>query len=146
MHYLEDTSISKLITLIKTAIKNVDKLPVVTSSDNDKFLCVVDGSWAVASIPDTEGAVTASYTVTIPTSGWSGSSAPYTNAVTVSGITAADKPIIDIVHSSTYSSVAAEREGWAAIYKAVTAANRVTFYATDKPTVALNVQIMAVRK
>ncbi len=92
------------------------------------------------------GAVSAAFTASIPTSGWSGNSAPYTNEVTVSGITAADRPIIDIVHSSTYSSVAAEREGWAAIYKAVTAANKITFYATDKPTVALNVQIMAVRK
>ena len=56
MHYLEDTSISKLITLIKTAIKNIDKLPTVTSSDNDKFLRVVDGSWTAASIPNAEGA------------------------------------------------------------------------------------------
>ena len=31
-------------------------LPAVTSSDNDKFLRVVDGAWAVVSVPSAEGA------------------------------------------------------------------------------------------
>ena len=85
------------------------------------------------------------YTATIPAEGWTGDAAPYTNAVTVNGITADDRPDIDIVHSDDYSVAEMDIPQWGYIYRAVTSANTVTFYATNKPTVALNVQIKAVR-
>ncbi len=110
----------------------------------------------VGAIPNTNGAVTAekiasgavssTYTATIPASGWTGSAAPYTNTVTVSGILAADNPLVDLVASSTFATAQAEIEAWGYVYKAVTAANKVTFYATEKPAVSVNVQLKAVRK
>ena len=76
---------------------------------------------------------------------WSGTSAPYTKTVTVNGIQSSDTPIIDVVMSGTYSTDAARAEAWGYIYRAVTGANSITFYATDKPTVNLPIQIRVVR-
>lgn len=76
---------------------------------------------------------------------WSGSSAPYTKTVSVNGILSTDTPIIDVVMSGTYSTDAARTEAWGYIYRAVTGANSITFYATDKPTVNLPIQIRVVR-
>ena len=83
-------------------------------------------------------------TVTLDTP-WSGSSAPYSKTITVSGILATDAPIIDIVMSGTYSTDEALIEAWGYIYRAVTADGSITFYATDKPTVDLPIQIRVVR-
>ena len=76
---------------------------------------------------------------------WSGTSAPYTKTVTVNGIQSSDTPIIDVVMSGTYSTDAARAEAWGYIYRAVTGTNSITFYATDKPTVDLPIQIRVVR-
>lgn len=90
-------------------------------------------------------AVSTTYTASIAT-GWSGSAAPYSKAVTVNGITANDTPIIDLVPSSTYATAQKEIEAWGYVYRAVTAANTITFYATEKPIVAIPIQIKVVRK
>ena len=76
------------------------------------------------------------YSGTLTTS-WSGSAAPFSQAVTVSGILASDRPIVDYTNSGTYSTDQAREEGWLNIYRAVTAANRITFYAHEKPTVSI---------
>ena len=83
-------------------------------------------------------------TTTLNTS-WSGSSAPYTKTISVSGILSTDVPFIDIVMSGTYATDTARQEAWGYIYRAVTADNAITFYATDKPTVSLPLQIKVVR-
>lgn len=83
-------------------------------------------------------------TATLNTS-WSGSSAPYTKTISVSGILSTDVPFIDIVMSGTYATDTAREEAWGYIYRAVTADNAITFYATDKPTVSLPLQIKVVR-
>ncbi len=83
-------------------------------------------------------------TATLDTS-WSGSSAPYTKTISVSGILSTDVPFIDIVMSGTYATDTARQEAWGYIYRAVTGADSITFYATDKPTVDLPIQIKVVR-
>ena len=82
--------------------------------------------------------------VTLDTT-WSGTSAPFSKTVTVSGILSTDTPIIDIVMSGTYSTDEARIEAWGYIYRAVTANGSITFYATEKPTVSLPIQIKVVR-
>jgi hypothetical protein len=47
--------------------------------------------------------------------------------------------------SGTYSTDEARTEAWGYIYRAVTGADSITFYATDKPTVDLPIQIRVVR-
>ncbi len=83
-------------------------------------------------------------TATLDTT-WSGTSAPYTKTISVSSILSTDTPIIDVVMSGTYSTDEARAEAWGYIYRAVTANNSITFYAMEKPTVSLPIQIRVVR-
>ncbi|MDO4990846.1 MAG: hypothetical protein Q4E45_10120, partial [Eubacteriales bacterium] len=92
-----------------------------------------------------EARIPAVYTGTLTAAGWSGSAAPYSCTLTVNGILASDKPVVDVVMSGTYASDMSRKEAWAAVYRAVTSANTVTFYAEEKPGVDLPVQIMCVR-
>lgn len=83
-------------------------------------------------------------TATILAADWSGS-APYTNAVTVTGLLATDTPVMDLVASSTYATAQNEIADYALIYKATCSANTLTVYATSAPTVDLNIQLVCVR-
>ena len=103
------------------------------------------GAGDVTAAKIADGAVTQVYTGTLTTT-WSGSAAPYTQALTVSGILAADMPIVDLVPSGTYATAEKQIEAWGYVYRIVTAANKITAYATETPTVALPIQIRAVRK
>ncbi len=94
--------------------------------------------------PHSGHATTVLYTATLNTT-WSGSSAPYSKVQTVAGILATDTPIIDIVLSGAYATDIARLNAWKHVYRAVTSANIVTFYADVKPTVELPVQIKVVR-
>lgn len=91
------------------------------------------------------GAISTVYTATLSTT-WSGSAAPYSQAVTISGVLATDRPIIDLVPSSTYSTAESQIEAWGYIYRAVTSLNKITFYATEKPTVSLPIQVRCIYK
>lgn len=105
---------------------------------------IPDGSVTAAKL--FPGAISADRTVTIPVSAWSGIAAPYTAAVAVAGILATDAPIIDLIPNATLATAEAELEAWGTVYRATTMDGTVTFYATDKPTVALTVQLKAVTK
>ena len=87
---------------------------------------------------------TSIFNVTLDTS-WSGSAAPYSKSIAVTGILETDTPIIDVVMSGTYATDKARQEAWAYIYRAVTGNNSITFYASEKPSVNLPVQIKVVR-
>ena len=84
------------------------------------------------------------YTASITTT-WSGSAAPYTQDITISGILAADTPLVDLTPSSTYATAQQQLADWGKIYRIVTAANKITVYATDKTTTALPIQLQVVR-
>lgn len=86
------------------------------------------------------------YTGTLTVDGWAGEAAPYTQALTISGVLANDSPIIDLVPSDTYADAAAQDEQWGQIYRAVATANTITFYAKEAPTVALTFKARCIRK
>lgn len=125
---------------------NMDDLSVPTralqasSVDASK---IKDG--VVSSAKLAANSVSANYTATIGT-GWSGTAAPYTIAVTVTGIVASDTPMIDLNPSATFATAEKQIEAWGYVYRAVTAANKITFYATEKPEVSIPIKIKAVRK
>lgn len=84
------------------------------------------------------------WTTTITTM-WSGSG-PYTQSVTVSGILASDMPHITPVYSSDDATALAQKEAWACVSKAVTAANSITFTCfEDKPAAVIQIQIEVMR-
>ena len=121
------------------------KVAVPSASDDIARKDTVDNHAAQTATLSNLGHVKhAVLTATLNTT-WSGTSAPYTKTVSVSGILATDTPIIDIVMSGTYSTDEARIEAWGYIYRAVTANGSITFYATEKPTVSLPIQIRVVR-
>jgi len=84
--------------------------------------------------------------ITIPTTGWSAGPAPFTLAVTVIGISEADIPTIDIDLSAVdFANLEAHSTAWNLIYRAVTSANTITFYATEVPATQIKVIAKVVR-
>lgn len=104
---------------------------------------IKDGAVTMAKLAD--HAVSVDYTVTLDTT-WSGDAAPYTKEQTINGILAADAPLIDLAPSATFTDAEKQADAWALIYRAVTAANKITFYAKAKPTVSIPLQIRCIRK
>jgi hypothetical protein len=85
------------------------------------------------------------YSGTITSGSWTGSG-PFTKAVTVTGILATDNPTIDLDLSTTdFANVAATQEAWGKIYRAVTSADTITFYATEALAVELKFNAKVVR-
>lgn len=115
---------------------NIEASAVETEKIKDK---------AVTMAKLADHAVSVDYTATLNTT-WSGSAAPYTKEQTINGILATDKPLIDIVPSATFADAEKQADAWALIYRAVTAANKITFYAKAKPTVSIPLQIRCIRK
>ena len=115
---------------------NIEASAVETAKIKDK---------AVTMAKLADHAVSVDYTATLNTT-WSGSAAPYTKEQTINGILATDKPLIDMVPSATFADAEKQADAWALIYRAVTAANKITFYAKAKPTVSIPLQIRCIRK
>ena len=115
---------------------NIDASAVETAKLKDK---------AVTMAKLADHAVSVDYTVTLDTT-WSGDAAPYTKEQTINGILAADAPLIDLAPSATFADAEKQADAWALIYRAVTAANKITFYAKAKPAVSIPLQIRCIRK
>nr|DAH10162.1 MAG TPA: hypothetical protein [Caudoviricetes sp.] len=115
---------------------NIEASAVETAKLKDK---------AVTMAKLADHAVSVDYTVTLDTT-WSGDAAPYTKEQTINGILAADAPLIDLAPSATFADAEKQADAWALIYRAVTAANKITFYAKAKPTVSIPLQIRCIRK
>lgn len=104
---------------------------------------LASGAVTVAKMAD--NAVSTVYTATV-TADWEGTEAPYTQTVQVSGITADDKPIIDIVPSDTFATAEQQCDAWSVIYRIETGTDSLTVYATEPTEVSIPIQIRAVRK
>ena len=86
-----------------------------------------------------------SYTATITTA-WTGSSAPYTQDVSVSGILESDTPHITPVYSSTLVTALAQKEAWSMVSKAEASDGVITFTCfEDKPSTEISIQIEVIR-
>lgn len=91
-------------------------------------------------------AVSTMYNGALTVAGWTGSAAPFTQEVEITGILDSDVPLIDLVPSDVYATAEQEDEAWGQIYKAVTGTDAITFYAKEKPPVALNFKARCIRK
>lgn len=90
-------------------------------------------------------ATAALYTLTLPSTGWAGAAAPYAQEVTVTGITAADTPLVDIVQTGTEATDEPMREAWGVVTRIVAGAGKITAYASEKPTVDVPIQLKVVK-
>lgn len=80
--------------------------------------------------------------ITLTTAGWSVDS-PYTQVVTIEGITSTMTPFISTVFSSDSSTAINEKISWNYVSKAETGSGNITFTCFEnKPTVALTLQVV----
>lgn len=150
------SSINSLATRVTTTESDIDSLETrvaTTENDIDSLETRVTpitkgGTGATTSseaLANLGGASTETYTATISTS-WTGSSAPYTQTITVTGITSTDAPIVDVVLSSTTSTALNQLEAWNCVSKIITGTNQITVTCLeDKPTTAIPIQLKVVR-
>lgn len=120
-----------------------------TGTKEEWMQTVIGNGWveAVSSLEATVAtkATVKHFTGTLLADGWTGTSAPFSQAITVSGILETDKPKVDVVVSSTYATAETEVEAWGYVYRIVTSQNGITVYATEKPKVSLNIQMEVIR-
>lgn len=90
--------------------------------------------------------VPATYSVTLSASGWTGSSAPYAQTVTVNGILEADIPYIMPVFSTTRTTAILQQKAWNLVSKAESSDGSVTFTCfEEKPSSDIFLKIEVVR-
>lgn len=121
-----------------------------TAYPGDKGKAAYDHSQATGNPHGTTAAqvgaaVTTTLTATLTTT-WTGSSAPYSQTISVPGILATDNPVIDVVLTADTAASKLILEAWANVSRIVTAANSITAYCyEDKPSVAIPLQLKVVR-
>lgn len=116
------------------------------SNDGTLYIYYDDGSssqW-VAATPVINSLI--QETATLSSASWTGSSAPYSYALTVTDILSTDIAKVDLDLSSVlYADVEGKQTAWANVYRVVSSADTLTFYAHEAPTVDLPIQIEVVR-
>lgn len=151
------------IVRIKNSEGKYESLPALRGQDpyevaveagftgtKEEWMASVIGNGWVEAVNSLEAAVATKATVkhftgTLLADGWAGTSAPFSQAITVNGILGTDKPKVDVVVSDTYSTAETEAEAWGYVYRIVTSQNGVTAYATEKPEVSLSIQMEVIR-
>ena len=83
------------------------------------------------------------YTANVSTT-WTGTAAPYTQTISVSGITVNDNPIVDVVPSTTFDTAKTQISEFGKIYKITTAADSITVYSTEKTSTVVPIQLKCV--
>ena len=92
-----------------------------------------------------EKATTVTYTGTLLSTGWTGSSAPYSQTITVTGMASTDEPIYDLTLSGTYATDVTLETEWANVFDLDTGTNQATVKAHAIPTVDLPFRMKVVR-
>ena len=89
---------------------------------------------------------TVTYTGTLASASWTGSSAPYSQTITVTGLTSGDNPTADIVLSGkTYAEKKAIKDAWSQVIDGEAGTNQATFTFDAIPTVDIPLQFKVVR-
>lgn len=144
-------AIKKIEIRAKGAGNYQDLVYPKTSAD---MVMLVDSTWdnaeeAISGLYDvaellyiTVGQMGSVKEATITATGWQGSSAPYTQAVTVFEMAADHNPIITPVYSTVNATAVNQKEAWNLIGKAITGEGVITFTCFgDKPTIDIPIKI-----
>ena len=86
------------------------------------------------------------YTATVTTANWTGAN-PHTATITVTGLLATDRPLVDVNLSGVaFAQVENVQREWGLVYRAeASAANQLRLYATKQPSVNFALIVQAVR-
>ena len=88
--------------------------------------------------------VSTNYNATITTN-WVGSTAPYTQIISITGILESSTPIVDVVLDSNTATAKSQLEAWNYVSKIETGENSIIVTCLeDKPTVAIPIQVKVV--
>lgn len=105
---------------------------------SDQTIDVMDGTEIVQTTSDNR-------TVTLLASNWQGDTAPYTQTVSILGVTSDIVPIIAPSYSDTIETALEQRSEWSKITKAVSDTNSIIFKCyEDKPAVNLTAIVKVV--
>lgn len=118
--------------------------PVKKERNADNTDWIVLGTFIDDVFYNADRATIQTVTITLGTT-WTGSEAPFTQEVSVSGMLATDNPQAGIILSSTYATATEQLKEYAKIFRAVTSAGKVTFYAKEATTVDLSIQLKIIR-
>ena len=128
------------ISATTTAIAGGHRVTIThtDTSKIDQSFDVMDGTEIIQTTSDNRQ-------VTLLVSGWSGESAPYTQTVTYSGMTALVVPEIGVVISDTVATGLEQQKQWSNITRAVSGTDSITFYCyKTKPTIDLTANVKVV--
>ena len=85
------------------------------------------------------------FTGTFLASGWTGTEAPYTQTITISGMKSTYEPIADVSLSDTFATRKAQSTAWGRVSRITTADNSVTAYCDYyKPETDLTIRFKVV--
>lgn len=86
------------------------------------------------------------YNITLLSSGWTGSSAPYTQTVSVSGILSTDNVFAYVILSSSTSTALNESGQWGFVSQMTTSNGSITAKCLEfKPNIDLNISLIVIR-
>jgi hypothetical protein len=124
--------------------------PIISQADAEAGTATNSRIWTAQRVAQAIAAQAAGKpavsTATLLASGWSGSSAPYTQAVSVSGMLASDLADVGPVYSAARATRQAQREAWNLVGDADSAAGSLTFTCDeDKPETDIPIQIRVVK-
>jgi len=88
---------------------------------------------------------TVTYTGTLASASWTGSSAPYSQTIAVTGMASTDNAVTDVTLTGTYATDQAILTNYALVYRMVSGTNQVTAYANAIPAVDIPLQFKIVR-
>jgi len=132
---------------------NTDIIPIANNTYN---LGSIDNRWKDLYISGTVNGITAAmvgaattteYISVIPTTGYSGSSAPYSISISLVGILDTDNPIVDIDLSGDPSWLLTQSilENWAKVFDISTSNGLILVKVSDIPLVSIPIKIKVVR-
>ena len=113
--------------------------PITVQTDN-----LEDGAVTAAKLA--AGSVSITCLSELGADRWQGYSAPFFQTLTLSALRATDTPIMDVMLSGSLSTDRKRLEEYGHIYRAIAGNGTLTVYALSKPTAALPIRILCVRK
>lgn len=134
-------------TLSTTSVNPVQNQVLGNIIGNTSISGIGDGTvtGAISSLNTAIGNVETTYTDTLLSTGWTGSVAPFTQTISVTGILSSDNPILDAVLSSTYATGVSQATAWSGIHSATTSSNAIDFVFNVKPTIDIPFQAKVVK-
>ena len=101
---------------------------------------------AVTAAKLSSGAVSTILNGNLTSTGWNGTEAPYSQSIFLTGMRASDTPFVDVVLSGSFATDKKRLEDFGQIYRVATYDGTITAYAISKPTVALPLRFLCIRK